>query len=680
LSRIDCSELDLKISDWAMSISAETGAKDIDSVVKEMQKTVPTMNRAMVVDSIVEATQGRAQQTDELTKDLNTIKREARIDKNTRKRITELEKYLDQGIAPPKSKRRVKTASDALQEVRAIRDDLQRQVAKSDAVQQAKLIEQIRKLEDKIERGDIQPKQKKVETPKSKEVERLEFERDQLRRDIRGRLEDLKPKTVFDKVMAPFDVSRDITLSYDLGAVFRQGGFFLLGRPIKSLPALREMARATASERGLHKVDQAIAAHPRTPLFVKAKGFLAPTDGTHKPSKREEAHRSAWAEKHIPGVRMSNRAYTSFLNKMRIDMFSTLADTLVKNGDPTLAEARVLARLVNIATGRGELGSLSKAAEFLAIPFLAPRYVASRFQLLGGAFTTPFKAAFGPKELRRVQRRVMIEYGRYMIGLALFASILKMIADIFGKELVIETDATSSDFGKGRMGNTRVDLLSGIGQPTVLLTRLIKGELKSTTTGMTVPLRGKGARRDAIPGVIGKFLRYKLSPFLGRPLDVISGTNAVGEPVTPQSVFINFVTPIALREIKESIEEQGVPTGAAVSLAAILGMGVQTYGVALRSTSDKEIVELIRKNVYKRTGTVTRGGRMVNGRRVGGHKVPVRAGQAHIGKEEMIASLRKELLRRQEKKKKKREPTPIKKVKNALDSQGLNVLSKALKE
>jgi hypothetical protein len=69
LSRLDCSELSLKISDWAMSISAETGAKDIDSVVKEMQKTVPTMNRAMVVDSIVEATQGRAQQTDELTKD-----------------------------------------------------------------------------------------------------------------------------------------------------------------------------------------------------------------------------------------------------------------------------------------------------------------------------------------------------------------------------------------------------------------------------------------------------------------------------------------------------------------------------------------------------------------------------------------------------------------------------------
>jgi hypothetical protein len=684
MARLDCSELSLKISDWAMSIGAETGAKDIDSVVKEMQKTIPTMTREMVVDSIVEATQGKAQETDELADDLNRIKREARIDKNTRNRITELQKYLDEGEAPPKSKRRVKTASDALKELRAIRDGLQKQVAQSDPVRQARLIEQIRKLEDKIERGDIQPKQKKIETKIGSDIERLEFERDQLRSDIKRRLNELKPRTIWENIAEPFNVARSLITTLDLSAVLRQGGFFALGRPVQSAQAFKSMMTALKSEQGLRKIHQEIDRNPWRALAQRAKLFIAPTDGTYKLSAMEERFQSKWAEK-LPGVRASERAYVTFLNKQRIDMFATFMETLTKNGEPTLQEAQIMANFVNMATGRGSLGALENAAVPLNTLFFAPRYVASRFQLLLGA--PLFKGT------ARTRKLIAGEYARYMIGLGALYSLAELLSEVFGKEIDIEHNPTSSDFGKIRLGNTRIDPLSGISQVSVFLSRLITGEIKSSNSGMTVPI---SEYRGGQFGTITKFLRTKLSPMFGTAINILPlmgklkrgevkldksfftsviGKDVVGQPVTPWSTFVSLIMPLSLREIKDSIQEQGLATGTAVSLAAILGMGVQTYGVALKKTSDKELIDLLRKNTYKRNTTVIRGGKMVNGKRVGGQKVRVRAGQAHKDKEAMVESIRKELLRRQNKPKK---PKQQDEMKNLLDKLNLNKVSKVI--
>jgi hypothetical protein len=663
----ECSELAQKISDWAMALGAE-GAKDIDSVVKEMKKTVP-MTREMVVDSIVEATQGRAKQTDALADDLNRIKREARIDSNTRKRITELQTYLDRGQVPPKRKQAVKTSSEALTALRDIRDGLRKQVAQSDVVRQTRLLEQIQSLEDKLATGDIQPKQKKVETPKSKEVERLEFERDQLRGEIKRALQDLKPRTIWENIAEPFNVARTMITTLDLSAVLRQGGFFSLARPIESRKAFAAMSKALLSEQGQAKVHKEINDNPWRAMAAKAKLFIAPTDGTYKLSAMEERFQSKWAEK-IPGIRASERAYVTFLNKQRMDMFATFMETLTKNGDPTLAEAQTIANFVNVATGRGSLGALEHAAVPLNTIFFAPRYVASRFQLLLGAVTSPVKAVVGPKELRAANALIAKEYGRYMIGLGALYALFSALGELFDKEVDIETNPTSSDFGKVRIGNTRIDPLSGISQVTVLLSRVVAGKTKSTTTGLTIPLRGskKGFNKSTI-GTIGNFLRSKLSPMFGTIGNLIEGEDVVGQPVTPISTFVNLTVPLSLREIRDSIQEQGVPTGTAVSLLAILGMGVQTYGVALRKTPDEDLIKILRKNVYKRDTTVTREGK----------KVRVKAGQAHTGKQQLVDTIRKELLRRREKPKKQSKSTSDQQnLKNVLDKAGLNQVSKMI--
>ena len=144
------------------------------------------------------------------------------------------------------------------------------------------------------------------------------------------------------------------------------------------------------------------------------------------------------------------------------------------------------------------------------------------------------------------------------------------------------------DFRKIKFGNTRIDPLAGLSQTTVLLTRLITGETK-TLKGRIVPIRGEnvpfGSGNSA--DVMARFLRSKLSPVVGSGVDILSGKNVVGQQVTPESVAGNLVVPLAMRDIYQAMQDQGVPKGTAMGLLAIFGMGLQTFDERQRRTFDR---------------------------------------------------------------------------------------------
>src|SRR5690606_20923954 len=123
--------------------------------------------------------------------------------------------------------------------------------------------------------------------------------------------------------------------------------------------------------------------HEDYQLAVRSGVEFTDIDSGGRLSQQEEATMSRLASK-IPGVATSQRVYAVFLNLMRMQAFSTLARTLSLDGAPTTNEAAALANYVNIATGRGNLGRFQAAATVLNTIFFAPRYVASRFQLLFG--------------------------------------------------------------------------------------------------------------------------------------------------------------------------------------------------------------------------------------------------------------------------------------------------------
>lgn len=567
---VDCSELSKTLTDLAMALGSRPDVQTLNDVSREMAKIVPGVERQSIIDAIVESTGKQNKQVDDLLKKLNAIKTEARTDKRLQNKITQLETLLRTSGLPDSPKRR-KQGTKAIERLRAVRDDLKKKISKSEPVVKKRLQAQIENLNRKIETGDILPTPRVV-LPQSKQVERLQFERDELQSEIRRRINDLKPQTIWENIAEPFNTSRALITSWDASAPFRQGGFFVVARPIKSSKAFAAMAKAMKSKQGQAKVENEMKEHPLFPLAKRAKLFIAPSDGSYQLSKLEERFQTKWA-KRIPGIATSERGYITFLNKQRFDMFVTFIETLSRNQEATLEEAKGTANFVNIATGRGNIGNMEQGAVFLNTVFFAPRYVASRFQLLLGV---PF---FQAKSFR-VKKLIAKEYARYIIGMGLIYAAFDFLGEIFGAEIDFEWNPQSSDFGKIRIGKTRLDPLSGLSQVTVILARLITGKTKSTITGKVTPLRGEDVpfKGDTAFDKITQFLRFKLSPMFATGINLLEQEDAIGEPFTLKDVPGNLAVPISFREINDTIKEQNIPTATAISLLTLFGMGVSTYG------------------------------------------------------------------------------------------------------
>ncbi len=253
---------------------------------------------------------------------------------------------------------------------------------------------------------------------------------------------------------------------------------------------------------------------------------------------------------------------------MRADVFDSMAASVGKRGQLTPVEAHALANFVNVASGRGGLGFLEEASVPLARLFFAPRFVASRFQLLAGQ---PFYQGS-----MRTRLAVGSEYAKSLIGLGLFYTAAKLAG---GDDVKIEMDPRSSDFGKVHIRNTRIDPLAGLSQMAVFGSRLVTGETKSTTTGRVSPLRGNVPfGGQTVASVIGNFIRSKAAPVPGAILDALTGQNVVGERLTPGSMASNLLLPMSVRDVWQAMtEDEGLPRGVAASLLAILGMGTQVY-------------------------------------------------------------------------------------------------------
>jgi len=249
-------------------------------------------------------------------------------------------------------------------------------------------------------------------------------------------------------------------------------------------------------------------------------------------------------------------------------MFDRLVGALPDK--PTLDDGKAIARFVNIATGRGDLGKLSSAADALGAILWSPRLLASRFQTL-----LPTHALKGSK---RTNFLVAKEYARFLAGAAALYTAVQMYDDLDGEEDVDVTfDPRSSDFGKLKVGKTRIDVLGGMSQVAVFAARLLSGE-KKTLSGKTQKIRGdvKYGQEDAVD-VAKNFIRTKLNPVAGAIVDIASGKNLRGEKVTAGSTATGLTLPLSIRDVKANMKDLGVPGGIASTLLSLFGVGVQTY-------------------------------------------------------------------------------------------------------
>jgi len=143
---------------------------------------------------------------------------------------------------------------------------------------------------------------------------------------------------------------------------------------------------------------------------------------------------------------------------------------------------------------------------------------------------------------------------------------------------MLEGNPLSSDFGKIRYGNARIDISAGMAQPIVFMTRILSSQRKNAA-GDIVSINADEAPfgQDTHGSIMLRFFRSKLSPAFGAIWNSMTGKNVVGEETTVAEEVLGLAVPLAWKDMVQALEDQGIPRGTALSIMAIWGEGMQVY-------------------------------------------------------------------------------------------------------
>ncbi len=362
---------------------------------------------------------------------------------------------------------------------------------------------------------------------------------------------------------AAVGLSRSIKSAFDLSGLLRQGGLIVSGRPVTGAKSVAPMLRAFASEEAQFAEMQRIVNHEKYDRMRNSKLEITQPGG--RMSSREEAFKSQLAD-YIPGVKASERAYTTVLNKLRADTFDAMTGELEKwtGRKLTPGEDRIISNAINIGSGRGNMGRFASAANALAKVFWSPRLAVSRVQWLIGQ---PLWSNIG-KGSFAVRGMIAAEYGRQLAGIGLLVGLAKMAgADV-------EKDPRSGNFGI-RFGNTRIDITAGLKSYINYFSRIITNKVK--TQKGTMAALGEHYGSPTVLSLTGKFASQKLAPAYGSLLNIMQGEQPGGAPTTVTNELLGFYAPLSPQDVADALKTEGVPEKTALSLLAIGGMSVQNY-------------------------------------------------------------------------------------------------------
>jgi hypothetical protein len=403
-------------------------------------------------------------------------------------------------------------------------------------------------------------------------------------------------KLLYDWTGEVLNVPRTIMSSMDFSAPLRQGLWISVGNHRIAQKAFIEQFRMAKSQARFDRFFADIQESPAYDLSQKSGLYIA---NPHNPklSAKEELFMNNLAEK-IPvigkGFKVGNikvgevkignkkvsanldliggseRAYVGYLNKLRWDVFNKYADVLIDDGktfENSPETFKALAKYINDGTGRGTIGgTLESAAPLLNSIFFSPRLIASRVNLL-----TKFANPLFWKSPKEVRLMYLKDFTR-VVGLGLTTMALARYG--FGAET--EDDPRSSDFGKIKSGNTRMDVWGGFLPYIRFTAQLLSGQTKSTTSGRISELNGKGAFAQTRADVGIRFLRGKLAPVPGAAWDLAAGKDVVGQPVTLGGELERNLLPLIKSDIQDAYDDAGMK-GVIKVLPSIFGVGVSTY-------------------------------------------------------------------------------------------------------
>jgi len=410
-----------------------------------------------------------------------------------------------------------------------------------------------------------------------------------------------KPKTVTGKALVGYDAIQDfqraILTSYDFSAPGRQGkNFILYPEWWRAFPT---MFKSWKSKDFFDASMATIEKHPNFKRPTDAAGkvvgkSLAERAGLDLTgigkglNKREEIFRSTFAEKWIPGVEMSERAYMGYLNKLRSDMFNRyVKESVTEYGEELLKDdvrLKAIGDFINNATGRGKLpGESAKISRTMNRLFFAPKLHAGKIRL--------WKQALNPytySKTNKVMRKAMLRSLFASTGLGLLTGELfrQMGAEV-------SNDPTNTDFRKIKIGNTRIDPFGGDQQYATLVARYFMGKTTSSTSGNVTALAGLRSHigippigdYDDEPGgfgmatefsVLADFAKNRLAPVAAMMVNLMNNESYGNEDFGIKSEVFDKTIPIAIQDVWELAQED--PKLIPFAVPAAFGVGINTYG------------------------------------------------------------------------------------------------------
>lgn len=391
-------------------------------------------------------------------------------------------------------------------------------------------------------------------------------------------------KTFGQKLGEVAGVPRTIMASADFSGGLRQGLALATRHPIMFAQEFGKQFKYAFSEKEYEAANQMITEHPDYQLLRQAK--VAIQDIGDKPvTAKEEQFVSNLAEK-IPVigrvVHGSNRAYTGLLNNLRARSFYNLVSSARNAGVDfnDVSNGKLLkdfGTVVNTSTGRGNLGRFEAAGNALSTALFAPRLIASRLSMLDPRYYINLEPA-----ARREALTTLASLG------AVTTTVLGL-AEMAGAK--VSHNPTSADFGKIKIGDTRLDVLGGYQQYLRLAAQLATGKSTNSTTGATTEL-GKGIAASRWD-VFTNFLTNKEAPVPSFVTTALKGKDAAGNPINYKKEVLDRFTPLLAQDIQDLYTHDNAVGGNSVGkpLAAVggaLGVGLQTYSAQDSPLSAKQ--------------------------------------------------------------------------------------------
>ncbi len=580
-----------EIAKFVKSLAAEGIDNLVDvtkSVHKEFVDLIPDLTEKDVTKILAGEYSKKKQTRTEISIQLADLRSEAKL-------VIRLDDLM-KGVEP-KSERKLRERNQQIAE-------LQKQIKENDltklAARRVRLKTAIGKLEKSLATGDYlktEPKKEPIKLDAEATADLNKLIKLKKERELRIIQDQYANRTKWQKAKDTgtelLNVPRTLMASMDFSAPLRQGVVQTISHPTIAGKAFVEMFKQAVSQgrfdrwfHDLRKSDEYVD--------MDRSGLYVADPHNVKLSAKEEQFMNNLAEK-IPFVgklvKGSERAYVSYLNKMRVDLFQQGKDVLEQQGKTFENSPEVykgLASWVNNSTGRGKIGALETAAPVLNAVMFSPRLMASRLNLMNPAYYAKL-----PKEVRVSALKDMTKFIGF--GLSVLA-----LAKLSGAE--VEPDPRSSDFGKIKVGDTRYDIWGGFQQYARFFTQMITGQSKSAKTGKMEDLSGDGSFGTTRATILGRFARGKLAPIPAISLDLLSGRKSTGEPTTVKGEITGGLTPLIFQDMADMVKEKKDPALIfTTALLATFGVGTSTYSNKLKRKEPptKEELEARREKMLK---------------------------------------------------------------------------------